>query len=87
MEFLDDNGMENLMELEPKNIPGKTKIFLNGCWVGVHENAEWLVKILRNLRREGNIPHEVSITRDLYNKEVRILTNSERVQRPLFILD
>lgn len=43
--------MENLMELDPRNIPGKTKIFLNGCWVGVHSNAEWLVNILKDLRR------------------------------------
>lgn len=79
--------MENLMELNPQDIPGKTKIFLNGCWVGVHQNTEWLVKSLRDLRRQGNIPHEVSITRDLAQKEVRIFTDSGRVQRPLFLVD
>ena len=41
LEFLEANSMDNIMELDPQGIPGKTKIFLNGCWVGVHENAEW----------------------------------------------
>lgn len=75
------------MELNPQDIPGKTKIFLNGCWVGVHQNVEWLVKFLRELRRRGDIPYEVSITRDLSNKEVRIFTDSGRVQRPVFLVD
>ncbi len=87
LQFLEENEMENLMELNPQDIPGKTKIFLNGCWVGVHQNEDELMRVLKELRRGGNIPHEVSIMRDLYNNEIRIFTDSGRVQRPLYIVD
>lgn len=34
--FLEENELENFIELNPSDIPGKTKVFLNGCWIGVH---------------------------------------------------
>ncbi|XP_020247697.1 DNA-directed RNA polymerase II subunit RPB2-like isoform X5 [Asparagus officinalis] len=40
------------MEISPAVIPQATKIFVNGCWVGVHRNPELLVKTLRQLRRQ-----------------------------------
>jgi hypothetical protein len=30
--------------LSPSQIKGKTKIFINGSWIGVHENADDLVQ-------------------------------------------
>ncbi|ONK56420.1 uncharacterized protein A4U43_C10F8430 [Asparagus officinalis] len=41
-------------EISPAVIPQATKIFVNGCWVGVHRNPELLVKTLRQLRRQAN---------------------------------
>ncbi|MFN9910513.1 MAG: hypothetical protein ACK56F_31115 [bacterium] len=38
-----DNQFENLIMLSPSHIKGKTKIFINGSWVGVHDNADDLV--------------------------------------------
>ena len=70
LNFLEEHEMENLLEISPSNIPGKTKIFLNGRWVGVHDNAETLVRNLRYMRRRLDIPKEVSIVRDIANKEV-----------------
>lgn len=70
LNFLEEHEMENLLEISPSNIPGKTKIFLNGRWVGVHDNAELLVRNLRYMRRRLDIPKEVSIVRDIANKEV-----------------
>jgi len=85
--FLEENEMENFLDMNPSNLPGKTKIFLNGSWVGVHENAEVLVRNIRNMKRRLDIPQEVSIVRDIVNKEVKIYTDSGRVQRPLFIVE
>lgn len=32
-----------------------TKIFVNGCWVGIHRDPEQLMNTLRKLRREMDI--------------------------------
>lgn len=85
--FLEENEMENFLDMNPSNLPGKTKIFVNGSWVGVHENAEVLVRNIRNMKRRLDIPQEISIVRDIINKEVKIYTDSGRVQRPLFIVE
>lgn len=41
-----------LQEISPAVIPQATKIFVNGCWVGIHRNPDLLVKTLRQLRRQ-----------------------------------
>jgi hypothetical protein len=41
-----------LQEISPAVIPQAAKIFVNGCWVGIHRNADLLVKTLRRLRRQ-----------------------------------
>lgn len=38
-------------EISPTVIPQSTKIFVNGCWVGIHRNPDMLVSTLRRLRR------------------------------------
>ncbi|KAF9603448.1 hypothetical protein IFM89_036241 [Coptis chinensis] len=59
LEFLEEWSTENfevipkiLREISPAVIPQATKIFVNGCWVGIHRNPEFLVKTLRQLRRQ-----------------------------------
>lgn len=32
-----------------------TKIFVNGCWVGIHKDPEQLMNTLRKLRRQMDI--------------------------------
>ena len=41
-------------EISPAVITQATKIFVNGCWVGIHRNPELLVRTLRQLRRQVN---------------------------------
>ncbi|XP_039830932.1 DNA-directed RNA polymerase II subunit RPB2-like isoform X2 [Panicum virgatum] len=52
LEFLEEWGTENFEEISPAVIPQAAKIFVNGCWVGIHRNADLLVKTLRRLRRQ-----------------------------------
>ena len=80
-------GVERLEDVDPSSIPSKTKIFINGDWIGLHRNAEFIVNTLKNLRRQRHIPEEVSIVRDIINKEIKIYTDSGRIQRPLFIVE
>lgn len=43
LETLDNIGTENLSEIQPQQIPGRTKIFVNGSWVGITGDAETVV--------------------------------------------
>lgn len=42
---------------------------------------------LRELRRQGKMPDEVSLVRDVINREIKIYTDAGRMQRPLFIVE
>lgn len=87
-EFLMDKlGVERLEDCHVPTIPEKTKIFINGNWIGVHRNANEIIKTLKRLRRAKNIPEEISIIRDIVNKEIKIYSDSGRIQRPLFIVE
>jgi len=85
--ILEDFGVEPLSVVNQQSIGhGKcVKVFVNGRWVGTHNNADDLVKSIKELRRSLEIPKEISIVRDIANKEVRFFTDPGRVQRPLFI--
>lgn len=87
VEFLEEWGMESLEDYNPSATPNTTKIFVNGVWLGVHRNPAHLVQTLRSLRRRLDISAEVSVVRDIREKELRLLTDAGRICRPLFIVD
>ena len=65
-----------------------TKIFVNGHWVGIHRDPEQLMSTLRKLRRQMDIiVSEVSMVRDIRDREIRIYTDAGRICRPLLIVD
>lgn len=86
IEFLQEWGLENL-EDNANHTRDATKVFVNGVWMGVHHDAPNLVKTLRRLRRKDDISPEVSIVRDIREKELRLYTDAGRVCRPLFIVE
>lgn len=45
-----------------------TKIFVNGCWVGIHKDPEQLMNTLRKLRRQMDI-----IVSEVKNKNIKKL--------------
>jgi DNA-directed RNA polymerase II subunit RPB2 len=85
--MLEELNTENLVELSVRDIHNKTKVFFNGSWIGIHGDAEYLVKTLVSCRRGSLIPKQVSIVRDIPNREIKIYSDSGRVQRPLFIVE
>ncbi|CAN1807293.1 DNA-directed RNA polymerase II subunit 2 [Linum perenne] len=87
LEFLEEWGTENFEEISPAVIPQATKIFVNGCWVGIHRDPDMLVKTLRRLRRRVDVNTEVGVVRDIRLKELRIYTDYGRCSRPLFIVE
>ncbi|KAA8904565.1 hypothetical protein FN846DRAFT_952578 [Sphaerosporella brunnea] len=85
--FMAEQNMEFLEEYEPQRSPNATKIFLNGVWIGVHRDPLHLVRLVQELRRRGSISHEVSVIRDIRDREFKIFTDAGRVCRPLFVID
>lgn len=86
VEFLDEWAMETLEEVAAASIPGATKVFLNGVWMGVHRFPDELVTNLRNLRRSMDISPEISVVRDVRDRELRIYTDCGRICRSLFVV-
>ncbi|KAH7106932.1 DNA-dependent RNA polymerase II second largest subunit [Auriculariales sp. MPI-PUGE-AT-0066] len=86
MEFLDEWGMEPIEDNAHANVPS-TKVFVNGVWMGVHRDPANLVKTIKKLRRKDDISPEVSVVRDIRERELRIYTDAGRVCRPLFIVE
>lgn len=79
--ILEDFGVEKLKEWNQSMIrAGKdVKVFVNGNWVGTHNNPDDLLKSIKQLRRSYEIPKEISIVRDITNKEIRFYTDAGRV--------
>ncbi len=44
-------------------------IYVNGAWIGVHRDAANLVKTLKRLRRRDDISTEVSVVRDVQERD------------------
>lgn len=88
LEFLEEWTTENLEEIsDPSSIFQATKIFVNGVWVGIHHQPEKLLSTLRLLRRCGDVSVEVSVVRDIREKELRLYTDPGRCCRPLFVVE
>ena len=85
MEFLEEWGLED--QSEYIHSPSATKVFVNGVWMGIHRDAPTLHANLLQMRRGGQLKHEVSIVRDIRERELRLYTDAGRVCRPLFIVD
>ncbi len=88
LEFLEEWSMENLEEIAPSTIHEATKVFVNGCWVGIHRDPDHLILTLKKLRRDMDIiVSEVSIIREIREREIRIYTDAGRICRPLLIVE
>lgn len=56
--------------------------------MGIHRDPEQLMTTLRKLRRQMDIiVSEVSMVRDIRDREIRIYTDAGRVCRPLLIVE
>ena len=86
IEFLEEWGLESFEENSHSSV-SMTKVFVNGVWMGVHRDPAQLVRTLRKLRRKDDINCEVSVVRDIRERELRLYTDAGRVCRPLFIVE
>ena len=87
IDFMTQRNMQLLEEYDQNQNPEATKIFVNGVWVGVHSNAHQLVSVVQELRRNGTLSYEMSLIRDIRDREFKIFTDAGRVMRPLFVIE
>lgn len=87
VDYLAQHNMEFLEEYEPQRSPNATKVFVNGVWVGIHRDPMHLVRNVQEVRRKGIVGHEVSVIRDIRDREFKIFTDAGRVCRPLFVVN
>jgi len=88
-----ENQVINMMELDTKTMSvtsrstdsGGCKVFLNGNWVGVTRTPNELVDRLRNLRRNGKLAFDTSISHN--HDGVRVYTDEGRIIAPFFIIN
>jgi len=75
-------------EITPSSIRTAAKIFVNGCWIGIHRDPDQLMNTLLRLRRQCDIiGHEVSMVREIREREIRIYSDAGRICRPLMIVE
>ena len=87
-EYMTMRGMELLEEYDPVTNPEAAKVFVNGVWVGVHRDPGGLYESVRKIRgNEALLPADVSLIRDIRDRELRIFTDAGRICRPLFVVD
>ncbi|MDO8516609.1 MAG: DNA-directed RNA polymerase subunit B [Nanoarchaeota archaeon] len=82
LEILMDSKMKKNLEKDEL-----TDVFYNGRFIGVVSNGDEFVKNIREKRREGKLPIEMSIRSDKLLETVFLTTEIGRVLRPLVIVD
>jgi DNA-directed RNA polymerase II subunit RPB2 len=87
VDFMSQRNMQLLEEYDQNQNPEATKVFVNGVWVGVHSQAQQLVSVVQELRRNGTLSYEMSLIRDIRDREFKIFTDAGRVMRPLFVVE
>ena len=77
----------NLLSLEkyPKDfLYYQTKVFVNGAWIGVVADPEFVVGRIKTCRRLSFIPVHVSCSWDIQFREIQIFTDGGRACRPVY---
>eukprot|EP00042_Codosiga_hollandica_P059449 m.916301 g.916301 ORF g.916301 m.916301 type:complete len:1179 (+) comp60162_c0_seq1:57-3593(+) len=87
-DVLEEYGTQFLEEnmLAPDTFKSATKVFVNGYWVGVHTEPAELLEQLKSFRQKPEIPNEMSIYRDIREREIHVFTDAGRVLRPLLVV-
>ena len=72
-----------VQNLTAREMYEKTKVFINGAWVGISENPVELYQILKEKKYMGIINVYTSIVFDYKFNEIRVCNDAGRLTRPL----
>lgn len=73
-------------EYDIKHFYKKTKVFVNGDFIGVHERPSEFYSQMKEFKRNGTINIYTSVSWNITNDIINISTESGRCVRPLFIV-
>jgi DNA-directed RNA polymerase II subunit RPB2 len=85
-ECLKDHGMLDIKDVPVPEVKNMTKLLVNSNWVGVCKDAPQMFKLLKLLKRNALINIYTSISWDIFNSEINILTESGRCCRPTYVV-
>jgi DNA-directed RNA polymerase II subunit RPB2 len=84
LDYIKNHGFININDCsDVKTLKNNVKIFVNGSWLGVVENAFTYYKYLKELKYSGIINIYTSIIFDIKNMEIKICNDAGRLVRPL----
>ena len=81
-----DNGLIKIEDITSSELCDNCKIFLNGKWIGMHRDPEYLYKIMRLLKLNSIIHLYTSIYWNIDTNEIYVFCDSGRLLRPVFVL-
>ena len=84
IDFLVQQGLDLLDDLNPVELHPLCKVFVNGNWVGCHRDPARLNDIMHLYRQNGLINIFISITWERSTNELRIYTDGGRFVQPLY---
>jgi DNA-directed RNA polymerase II subunit RPB2 len=70
-------------DAKAKDLHGKVKVFINGCWVGVSEDPMDLYEKIKDKKYRGIINIYTSVVFDYKNAEIRVCNDGGRLTRPV----
>jgi len=73
----------DIQSLSSVELFDKTKVFINGAWIGITENPLELYNMLKDKKHSGIINIYTSIVFDYKMNEIRICNDSGRLTRPV----
>ena len=72
-----------LDEVAPRELNGRVKVFVNGCWLGITTEPAELYADLKNKKCRGIINIYTSVIFDYRNAEIRVCNDGGRLTRPV----
>lgn len=82
-----NNGVETLTSISIMNTHNITKVFINGTWIGCHNNPLDFVRLFKLYRRNSLINGATSISFYTLDNEIKIWCDDGRVIRPVYIVE
>ena len=73
----------SIQDLSAIGMFDKTKVFINGAWIGISESPRELYAMLKDKKHQGIINVYTSIVFDYKMNEIRVCNDSGRLTRPL----
>jgi len=82
--FRDNTPLQMLNECSSYTLGQKTKVMVNGNWIGVIDHPIFYVERMKLFRRNGIIPIYTSISFSIESNIIYIYTDGGRLTRPIF---